>query len=57
MSCQVNEIKLQYLLHHHSLNHWDVGGRSDWSIFKEMQNFKETTLKKGIWELNLFHEI
>jgi len=46
MSCQVNEIKLQYLLHHHSLNHWDVGGRSDWSIFKEMQNFKETALKK-----------
>lgn len=42
----VNDVKLQYLLHHHELNYWDLVGRNDWDIFTEMQKFRETTFKE-----------
>lgn len=41
-----NEVKLQYLLHHHKLNHWGLVGRNGWDVFTEMQKFRETAFNE-----------
>lgn len=53
ISYLVNEVKLQYLLHDHELNHWDLVGRNDWDNFTEMQKCRETAFKEKSQNIEL----
>lgn len=53
ISYLVNEVKLQHLLHHHELNHWDLAGRNDWDTSTETQKFRETAFKEKSQKIEL----
>lgn len=53
ISYLVNEVKLQYLLHHHELNHWDLVGRNGLDIFTETKKFRETAFSEKSQKIEL----